>query len=216
MASVRMSRKLRENIIRNGNNLFSKPAQRAATSLADDYSDRMMTHIWQDYFEKYIKSLPDDWCINIETADGTLKGNYKGEIKNINHHYRFTKKYKIPHISKLITWNDSLNLNKDYILSQELFDELAEYKGRIEKVEKEKKTFVDQLTYTLNKCNTLKQFLDVFPDGEKLVPITTMEIYNDKTAKPKSIAAEERMEPEVATELSSILMRRKISDAIHK
>ena len=125
---------------------------------------------------------------------------------------RLIKEYKIPDIKILKGYGDRFKLN-DYKPSQKLFDEIGKYETRLAKIKKEQADFKESLENTLSKCNTLKQFLDVWADGEQLIPEEVMERYNTETVKP---AAREEIDPEITNKLSSVLMRRKIGDAIHK
>jgi hypothetical protein len=213
MASVRMSKQLKDLITNKARDLFSQPYSRALDALAEDYGDRLMTDVCTNDFDKYIPLIPESWCTKIDEASGYITGDYKGEVKKYYVSFNLVKKYTVPNIRDLMNHYRGNFEFKDYKPSQDLFDEYAKYEARKEKIDNERKEFVDKITQSLDRCNTLKQFLDVWPDGEQLVPEDVMIKYNTEPVKPPP---RETMDPEITTELSSVLMRRKIGDTIHK
>jgi hypothetical protein len=68
--------------------------------------------------------------------------------------------------------------------------------------------FINELSSILERCNTLKQFLNAWPQGENLVPADVMRTYN---APPeKRVNPLEHIAPEVSTELSVALLKQTI------
>ena len=167
MASVRMSKDLRQRIYNKGQNLFSKPLERARDALAEDFPDRLMNEIYIQKLEQYVTVLPTAWCIKIEGMAGEIAGVYNSKEYKFNIHFDVIKKFKIPNVDQLITYGRRYAIGS-YKPSQDLFDEYAKFQTRINKVDEEKAGFVTQLDNTLAKCNTLKQYLDAWPDGEHL------------------------------------------------
>lgn len=211
MASVRISKNLRDQIKRIAAELFTKPAQRAAAALADDFPDRLMTEIWETMFSEYINFIPEELCIEVQSIAGYIKTNYKGVPVTWYILKDCVKTYQIPKINDL--YNNKAYVLNNYNPSEKLANEYGKFRARVDKVRKEKEDFVAQLNNTLEKCNTLKQFLEAWPDGEQFVPEDVMIKHNTVSEKH---ASREAIEPEVITNLSSVLMRRKIGDTIHK
>ena len=213
MASVRMSAQLRDNIVYRAGTIFIKPRERAEKALAEDYADRVMDEIWNKDYKEYVNLIPDSWCVEVDEISGSVRGMYKE--KETSHHIdkKLIKSYKLPNLNNVVNWSSDFDIT-DYPISQSLFDEISKYHARKDKVAREEREFKDHLRATLTKCNTLKQFLDVWPDGEELIPAPVLEKYN--TVTPVKAEPKERVDPETTAQLSSILMRRKIGDTIHK
>ena len=213
MASVRMSAQLRDNIVYKAGTIFIKPRERAEKALAEDYADRVMDEIWNKDYKEYVDLIPDSWCVEVDEISGSVRGMYKE--KETSHHIdkKLIKSYKLPNLNDVVNWSSDFNIT-DYPISQSLFDEISKYHARKDKVANEEREFKNHLRATLTKCNTLKQFLDVWPDGEELIPAPVLEKYN--TVTPVKAEPKERVDPETTAQLSSILMRRKIGDTIHK
>jgi hypothetical protein len=211
MASVRMSQELRNIIENQGAALFVESINKAQKKLADDFPDRLMDDIYANEYEKYVvhlNALPAAWLM-------TVNGCYiqvKGTVDAIDYAYSVhaestTKDYLLPKVDGL---KESYGGNKYYKdghrPSQPIFDELHKYHSRIKKIQDERDKFVTTLKKTLSRCNTLKQFIDVWPHAEELIPESYLRKLNEVVVRNK----QERIDPKVSTEISSILVKRSI------
>ena len=102
---------------------------------------------------------------------------------------------------------------KEYFeCSDALYQEYADYQSKIDKLKNEQKEFRDKIKSIVKRCNTLKQFLQVWPQGENLVPENVLKKYHAPTEKRVNPAEE----IEIDDSLSAALIRRKVINAGNK
>jgi hypothetical protein len=161
MTSIRLTRNLKYRITNQATVLFAERIAKANKSLPKDFWDRVMIDVYdKQYFQYSTLNIPESWFIQVA-----------GFSCHIHDHFisyqPLVKKYKMPHIETLFN-NTILNIKSDEI-SDALKDEYVAYKVKIKKLEDERDEFKGSLHKVLANCNTLPQFLKVWPQGEHLI-----------------------------------------------
>jgi len=210
MSSVRMSEKLRERIVQKGQSIFNTSVARLQNNLAADFHDRAATEYIRSEINQFIPDIPDNWCAKIDHV--TYKINY--QLNALLTQWSWTeetlvKKQTIPKIYGLYSegFGDSktLNIPDKFQFSQKLMDELSTWRTAIHKANSEKTEFMDELKRILKRCNTLKQFLDTWPQGENIVPAEILAKLNEKPVREKK---EPLITEEASVALSTTLLKR--------
>lgn len=215
MASVRMSETLRSNIKLKANQLFQPAIEKAEGKLAKDYYQRLFDHLYEIKVSNHymFKKIPiNDWPLEwLETAKGfTVVIDDHGNATK----YRITSlnlsNKQIPKCADEwpVNWNSILDFKSINDCNSDLITEYRNYQAGIKKEENKRRNFINELSSILERCNTLKQFLNAWPQGENLVPADVMRTYN---APPeKRVNPLEHIAPEVSTELSVALLKQTI------
>jgi len=212
MASVRMSEALRSSITSKAKGLFEPALDKARTSLPNDWYDRLA----EEVCEKNINSLPimqkvpieqwpDDWTKRVNRIYVLIRNDDKSyQIYSPE----LVKPIKVPTCVKTDGINPSLRLNisEPFTCSDKLFNEFYQVKLKEEKIVIEQKEFVENIKNITSRCNTLKQFLNVWPQGENLVPANVMSKFNTPVKKRSNPA--EHILPEINKNLSAVLIKR--------
>jgi hypothetical protein len=209
MASVRMSEALRSNITTKAMQLFQPAIEKAEGKLAKDYYQRLFDHLYEIKVSSHymLKKIPiNDWPLEwLQTAKGfsVIIGDYR--IASIG-----LSNKQIPKCADEwpVNWNGLLDFKRVDDCNSDLITEYENYQAGIKKEENKKRNFMNELSSILKRCNTLKQFLNAWPQGENLVPADVMRTYN---APPeKRVNPAEHITPEVSTELSVALLKQTI------
>ena len=221
MASVRLSKDLRQTIINNALDLFNPALAKAVP--AKDYLDRLT----QEIIDKEVNSLPvmikapiSEWPKKWTTKIKQISVNVKRKDIQPDHIYNFHfenlhKQHRIPKCCSIISNYSDFRIDiGDYQPSDALFNELETVKAKERKILKEQEDFANQIKQIVNQCNTLKQFLEAWPQGENLVPDDVMRTYN-KPAQ-KRVNPGEFVAPEISTELSATLIKKRIANQADK
>lgn len=215
MASIRMSEQLRSDIKRKAAAIFQPAIDKANVSLAPDFYRRLYDDAYDKIITQHpvlqklpIDQWPKDWVQEIKGFDGHI---YDGTTL-----YYISRdldlKYKVPASCNLVSYNSRLKIG-NFSCGPALFDEYDQWQKKCGKQSKKKSDFVEQISNILKRCNTLKQFLNAWPQGENLVPADVMAKYN---APPeKRINPAEHITPDVSTELSSTLVKQTIINHGH-
>ena len=214
MASVRISNELRAQIEQEVMNLFKKSIQKAEDSLADDFGKRLAREVYDREITNHsfmiknpIDTWPEEWLddyrpLSIKICSSKTDTTYTIQINDDAFSFQYPKCIN----SNYVTYS-SYNAER-FEPSVELFHEYDVYKHKVRKKYHERTEFLEQVKSVLNKCNTLKQFLNAWPQGENLVPADVMAKYN---APPeKRVNPAEHVTPEVSTELSATLIKKTI------
>jgi hypothetical protein len=211
MSSIRMSETLRERIVRQGEAIFTASDERVRGNLAKDIHDRAANEFVHSELS-IIAGIPDKWMGKVDHISYKLK--YKLEGNDATHEMSWSetgllKKIKIPMIYTLYSesYGDSkiLNVPNGFLFSEGLSDEVGNWRNAVRRVEAERKTFLDELKRILKRTNTLKQFLDTWPQGENLVPNDVLAKLNEKPVREKK---EPLMTEEASVALSTTLLKR--------
>ena len=209
MSSIRMTGYLRGQIMSKGHNLFAEAIEKADKELASDFGDRLMGEIYDTHYRPFIpKNFPTEWTQTIKginlTLDGTVKGT--GTI-SYNVTLSVNRVYNIPSVSNLVSYQNYLRQPNNFICSQLLFDEYYKFRSRVNKIRTEAKEFTTDLNRVLNRCNTLKQFLESWPQGESLIDPEIIKELNKPRPKRET---PERIDSESRLKLSTTLIKRTI------
>lgn len=211
MASVRMSADLRSTIICNAKQLFQPTLNKATNKLAPDFADRLMDEIYTEMISSLpimqkapIEYWPSDWLTNVKKVSCILIHPTINAEYNI-HASDLIKTYKIPSTHNQVGWNgfDA----KRFQCSDALFREYHEVREGIKKIQEEQKTFCNKIESIIKRCNTLKQFLELWPQGENLVPPDVMQTYNKPAEKRINPVIKDQIDIDDAA-LSSVLIKR--------
>ena len=212
MSSVRLSTNLRHMIQRNATSVFQQSIGTAQQKLADDYYNRLNEVTYQTVLGHYnFSSFPSSWFVNTNIMTVTILPHILIAPYVHKNRYILTstsiKEYNVPKISELLFTGSNTSILRagEVVIPDKLYQEYDKFQGRIKKIELERDEFNKELKQILNRCNTLKQCLDAWPQGESLVPSEYIRRLNqlaEKREKP------ERVEPTVATTLSTVLIKR--------
>jgi len=214
MASVRMSGKLREQIVSNGNKIFDASDKRARDSLAKDFHNRAASEYTTALLKTFntYTNFPDEWIskvghvsfkITYELLEGTAKQEMSWNEMGLQKTIKVPKLYGIYRES--YGGAKILDIPITFTFSQELSAEVSNWRNAIRKVESERKDFINELKRILRRTNTLKQFLDTWPQGENLVPPSVLATLNEKLIRTKK---EPLMTEEASVALSVTLLKR--------
>jgi hypothetical protein len=219
-----MSETLRADIKSKANQLFQPAIEKAESKLAKDYYQRLFDHLYEIkvsnhyMFKKIpINNWPSEWLetakgftvvIDEEHGNATKQGN---RITSLNLSHK-----QIPKCAEEwpVNWNGILDFKRVNDCNSDLITEYRNYQAGIKKERDKKMNFINELSSILERCNTLKQFLNAWPQGENLVPADVMRTYN---APPeKRVNPLEHIAPEVSTELSVALLKQTIVNKANK
>jgi len=165
MASTRLTQGIKAQIISKATQLFDTRISKAIASLRLNFFDEVTEVYIADHITPHTQdlTLPDNWYVNIESIDIHFKESSRSSILI----RRLNKKYKILGIKSLlaVTQLDIQEAEMDIGLLAEYF----KYDDKIKKLRAEQSTFVAELRKILNNCNTLSQFLKIWPQGEHII-----------------------------------------------
>ena len=210
MSSVRMSEKLRERIVQNGEAIFTASDKRARGNLAKDIHDRAAAEYVKAELH-IIAGIPAAFHGNVSHVSYKLKYKLEGDATHEMswNEAPLLKKITIPKIYDIYSesYGNSkvLNIPPSFVFSESLGEEVSKWRLAIRKVELERKDFMDELKRILKRTNTLKQFLDAWPQGENLVPNDVLAKLNEKPVREKK---EPLMTEEASVALSTTLLKR--------
>lgn len=213
MSSVRMSKVIRDKIIKTGDELFEKSLHKLHEALATDFHDRIAAEYIQYEFATYLSVVPDHWKQTVSQVTYAIDYNI-GHVNGVTTEFAFDKMtlLKRPEIIKIDKmFNEgfgkiyTLCIPTEYQFAASLSLEITEWRNEIRKTHNEQEEFMDELKNILNRCNTIKQFLDIWPQGENLTPPDILARLNEKPLreKPEPILTEE-----ASVTLSQTLLKR--------
>ena len=215
MASVRMSNQLRANITQQGEGIFLTSIQRLQNNLADDIHDRAAAEYIAKEITPHILNMRPEWMGNV--AEITYSIRYQlTSSNNPKETFKFDteallKKVRIPKILGLYVVGygqiKSLYVPDKFEFSYGLVQEVTKWQTAIADTEAERRKFMNELKKILKRCNTLKQFLDVWPQGENLISPTVLAKLHARPVREKK---EPMLSEEASVELSVTLLKRKL------
>jgi hypothetical protein len=216
MASVRMSEKLREEIMNNAHKIFSNSAEKAQASLPELFHDRAIQEYYTAAFKLYIDKIPAEWKNTVNKISYKMEYVLANDsLKTIQHmtwsEVAIIKPVTIPmlHLIYRETYGGTriCNIPNTFDFSDELKTELGFFRDRCRKVADEEESFCNNLKAILRRTNTLKQFTDVWPQGENLIPAYALAALNEKTTRVKK-DNDQILSEEVSKSLSTTLLKR--------
>lgn len=208
MASVRMTKDLRAAIQAKANCVFDK----AEAKVTDPPDSMLADKIAREYFDNELAEtmqyLPGSWkavANHLQVAVNYIDND--GDV--VKHHfYEYLKnQLTVPNLNDLIEVNAnqiSLVIPDDYRFSTDTINTIMVWRNKLDKVLDERMAFENEIRRILERCNTLKQFFDIWPQGENLVP--PAEVYK-LTAATSTKKKEIILSDEVAQELSTSLLK---------
>lgn len=212
MSSVRMSEKLRSKITAKGRSIFEGSIMRLENALAIDFHDR----IAKEYISSelaIIAGIPEAWTTNITHV--TYKIYYDQDLLGHNQtQYSFMQKAltAVPDIPKFYNIYEEafggvkiLTIPNTFTFSNTLSQELSKWRKGVRDTQTEQTAFMSELKRILKRCNTLKQFLDTWPQGENIVPPEILAKLNEKPVREKK---EPLLTEEASVALSTTLLKR--------
>jgi hypothetical protein len=209
MAGVRMTRNLRNQISGNGFALFSEQVNKAQESLADDFWQRVTDAFFAAKIERYLPHLPLEWVVECSRyhIDLTPTEDVMGLCYGIG---PLIQPVSMPNISNIVENGMTIRIrNKDWDAPLELRSEATQWKLKTQVAEQQRHDFVRNLDGYLNKCNTVKQFLATWSQGEELLPDNILKEH----LAPNPAKAPQAPRPVVerdSTQLNAGLLRQKI------
>ena len=216
MASVRMTPQLRREINYNGGDLFKDQIMKAKDALADDFWQRAAERYAADtYTEAEMAMLPEKWIARCTHYDITLKIPQESQGSSAHQHEgALIEPIRIPDLRDRVgVYGTRVELrilyDAEYVWPTEVIDEVTKYLTRVKAAESQQTEFLKKLESYLKKCNTLKQFLNAWPQGEELVPEHDMNRYREPKVIVKTATSRLATERD-STELNAGLLRQKI------
>jgi len=207
MASIRMTAYLRSTISMAGRRLFASAIEKAEGKLDPTFYDRLAQEVYDSrYAARDIHHFPQDWTMKTKGISTTIKSTDSDKPR-----YAISSTCNASHTvleinSHVLSSCKFLYMNT-FECSDALYDEYYKYKENIVKRTKERDAFQEELNNVLKRCNTLKQFLDLWPHGESLINQQTMAEFNKPPEKRKTI---EHVPEDVSAMMSSTLIKRSI------
>ena len=168
MASLRISKKIKAQIVYKGQCLFTKRIRNKTNSLRPDFYDDVAQAFVDEWIEPYIRNR-------------NFPNEYYRECTNLDAHFstgwvmsrQLNKTYKVLAISKFGS-GCKLDLNEKEI-DPILHLEYKQYYESLQLLEKERDDFTAQLKLILENCNTITQFLKIWPQGKELIADLNLE-----------------------------------------
>ena len=183
MTSVRLTKDLKQKIVNKGAVLFVDRINKKRNSLRPDFYDDVAQAFVDKFMTPYMRNrkFPDEFYCECNKLDAHFSTGWVMS-KPLN------KTYKILAITNFYSGN-RFDIAEEYIDSI-LHKEYKEYAENIKLLEKEQDDFKKELKRVLENCNTITQFLKVWPQGEHL--ITDLEINTKtRTRKKKEIEVDQ-------------------------
>jgi hypothetical protein len=209
MASVRMTNDLRKIINDQAGNVFDGAVARAEKQIDPMLNDRLAMEYWNVVLKDYTDKLPNPWMCQVERLTCEVKYiDIQGAIEEYNiYTERLMKPLAVPKIIDLVEEDDrgwTLSIPDNFMFSETIVDEVTKWQNKINKVFAEQLAFEKNIKNILERCNTLKQFFDLWPQGENLVTASIMSDYNKANVVKKK---DPIITEEVAQELSTSLLK---------
>ena len=183
MASTRLTTKIKQQIISKAEGLFDKRITKAQGELRLDFWDDVTQQVYDEYYYQYSTlDVPEGWKIKIKQIDIKMNDTY-------TFNQRLNKSYVVLNIKGLIS-TESLVIKEEQV-SNVLKKEHNKYIGKVASKKNECNEFVAHLKTVLGNCNTLTQFLKVWPQGEHLLEGLDLEPTNPRRKKKEIEVSEE-------------------------
>jgi len=161
MASIRLTSRIKSEIKINASALFTKRIQTAADSLRLDFWDDVTQAVYDEFYYPYSElNVPDTWMIDVKEIRLHIDTQFI-PYKKLN------KSYRMIHLHEFFT-GDILDI-ADTQVPFDFKKEYRIYNNKIKTLNEERIEFSNQLNKVLNNCNTLTQFLKIWPQGEHLL-----------------------------------------------
>ena len=215
MAGLRITKRTHEDIMNNGYNLFNKQIDKAKETLADDFWQRAVEAYVLTECIPYMRDMPEAWIVTCNAFDIRIKPitttkNICWESGNL------IKPVRVPNLQDLLVRYGSTRQIKitggqsheGWEAPMELRNEITKHQLYVERAMTQRTEFQTNLAGYLDKCNTLKQFLNAWPQGEELIPSHVLELHRTPAIK-KPVIPRPAMEFD-STTLNAGLLRQKI------
>lgn len=162
MASVRITSKVKSAIQNKGNTLFHNRIDKKVKSLRPDFYDDIAQRFMDEFIIPYQRnrSFPTVWmqeCLRV-TVDFKTGTEYFNTLN---------KSHTLLKISNYV--DSSTLLIPEKCIDPDLAIEFNIYFEEIKLLKEERDLFSKELNRVLNNCNTITQFLKVWPQGEHLI-----------------------------------------------
>ena len=212
MASVRMSNSLRSKIRSTAQGLFANSSNTIRDSFAKDFHDRAAREFVEYQFTPHMSIMPAEYTATINRV--TYYINYA--VENQEAEYAWDEEILLNPI-KIIKIYDYysegygngkiLSIPKEFEFSQILRNELSLWRKKLRDCQTEESEFLDEITRITTRCNTVKQYLDTWPQGENLLPAEILQTFNKKPEKREKVPI---ITEEASVTLSATLLKRTI------
>lgn len=214
MASVRMSNTLRVKIENAASFLFTKSTNKIVASFATDFHDRAAKEFVAVEFQPHISAgnIPIQYLTNINQVTykinyvmGNAPTEYAWDSETLINPIKIIKLYDFYSEgfgkSKILTIPDGFSFSKG------LEQELSDWRNKLADCRVEESDFMAEIKRITKRCNTVKQFLDTWPQGENLLPAEILRNFNKKPEKREKIPI---ITEEASITLSATLLKRTI------
>ena len=207
MASIRITKKIREKIERNARDLFYDAQTNVREKLPVDFWDRCVNYLLStDDYRPFvdmnlIENISTKWVTNIETVDVHFNSTANATLFNI----RLINKYKIVKVADMFSVSEFVINFKDLNPSLQL--EYNNWNAELHEILQEQNEFIKKLNKVLDNCTTINQFQKVWPQSEHLLKGVLEESTNlRQKRKRKKI----EIEQDTINVLNSTLLKRTI------
>lgn len=212
MASVRMSNNLRKQIENAATNLFLKSKEKIRAAFPKDFHDRAAREYVNYKFVPQIPTIPEEYLVKINQVTYSIKYlvnespiEYDWDSETLLNPLQIIKLYDF--YSEGFGKAKLLTIPKGFNFSAELQDELTVWRKKLRDCHEEESAFMAEIKRITTRCNTIKQFLDTWPQGENLLPAETMRAFNVKPEKREKVPI---ITEEASVTLSATLLKRTI------
>ena len=183
MSSLRLSKNIKEQIINKGQDLFTVRITKKRNSLRPDFYDDVAQAFVDEWMEPYIRNrnFPENYyryCTNLDAHFST--GWVSSKPLN--------KTYKVLAFNQFGS-GVKLDLNEE-VIDPALHKEYKQYYERIASLQKERDDFTKELRSVLDNCNTVTQFLKIWPQGGELIADLELDT-TTRTRKKKEITIDQ-------------------------
>ena len=219
MAHVRMSSTLHDKIIANVERMFNVERNAAYSSLSPTFGDRVYDVVFPKPMRDIMEALPPGYLPTTKEVlfiGSTYQDTVKLSQKRLAPIHWFSTMSIGYNIESFCDKTDSPWVKSNFhVHNQFLIDEYAAYQTRIREVTKRTKETKDWVRHLLNKCQTVKQFLDAWPAGENVLPSDVLEKHSQKTKQRNLKADPPTLDEQIITQLNVTVLTKSLTGELH-
>ena len=185
MTSIRLTKTVKDKILFKVETLYSQKEDKVRNSLRNDFWDEVV----EEYIAEHITPHMQDFIFPAKWMKVTSTLDYKAANGTWLFSTTLNKSYTLPHLYSIFS-GSSLRIEHAE-MHRVLKREYEDYLDRREKIKKEKIEFKNELRKVLDNCNTLSQFLKVWPQGNELIKDMNLETEPKKPRVKRNVEIEE-------------------------
>lgn len=153
-------------------------------------------------------AVPNGWMPEVSELD--ISSLNDTNVRHILNNVKCDPKMKLPHVLVSSSYSRTFSLSDPRL--QKYADLVKEHGERYNTLTTEKNTFISALNALFNRCTTLKQALELFPNLMELLPQYAIDRHNEKTEKRAKV--QPTADGVNLDALSATLVRNKLHGAV--